>query len=167
MELVPDLNATTLLRSFKQFVARGGIPAKVLSDNARTFKSAAKTIQSVLGDRVVEKHFSKLHIENLEKAPWWGGIFERLMKSTKRCLKKVVARACLTYDELQTILTEVEAVLNSRLLSYISTDDRAEPLTPSHLSLGYRVSLSLPDPTLDIEEDPEHGGTGEELNRRM
>ena len=80
----------------------------------------------------------------VEKAPLQGGIFERLVKAVKRCLRKVIGRHTLTYDELQTLTTEVEATLNSRPLSYISSDDLEEPLTPSHQITGHRV-LSLPD----------------------
>ena len=50
----------------------------------------------------------------------------------------------LTYDELLTAITEVEMVINSRPLSYVSADDMEEPLTPSHLLIGRRV-MSLPD----------------------
>lgn len=39
-------------------------------------------------------------------------------------------------DELVTATTEVEAILNSRPLSYVSTEDLKEPLTPSHLMVG-------------------------------
>ena len=39
---------------------------------------------------------------------------------------------------------EVEAVLNSRPLTYLSTDDLEEPLTPSHLLVGRRL-LDMPD----------------------
>ena len=56
---------------------------------------------------------------NLEKAPGWGGFFERLVKSTKRCIKKLLGNAKLNYKELFTIMTEVEAVLNSRPLTYV------------------------------------------------
>ena len=108
----------------------------------------------------MKKHFAELHVEwtfNLEKAPWWGGIFER-------CLKKSVGRTSLTYDELSTLVTEIEAVLNSRPLTYVSTDDLEEPLTPSHLLLGYRV-LSLPDPTLS--DDPDYDESANDLGRRM
>jgi len=76
---------------------------------------------------------------NLEKAPWWGGIFERMVKSVKSCLRKTIGRASLTHDELMTALTEVEVVVNSRPLSYVSTEDTEEPLTPSHLLIGRRV----------------------------
>ena len=47
---------------------------------------------------------------NVEKAPWWGGILERMVRSTKRCLKKIVGRAKLSYDELLTAITKVEII---------------------------------------------------------
>ena len=93
-----------------------------------------------------------------------GGIFERMIKSAKCCLKKSVGRACLTYDELSMLVTEIEAALNLRPLTYVSTDDLKEPLTPSHLLLGYRV-LSLPDPPLS--DDPDYIESVNDLSRRM
>ena len=44
----------------------------------------------------------------------WGGVFERLIKSTKRCLRKMVGRANFSLDELLTAVVEIEAVINSR-----------------------------------------------------
>ena len=60
---------------------------------------------------------------NLEKAPWWGGIFERLVQSVKRCLRKIIGQAKFTYDELNTALIEVEGIINSCPLTYVSSDD--------------------------------------------
>ena len=82
-----------------------------------------------------------------------GGIFERMIKSAKRCLKKSVGRNCLTHDELLTLVVEVEAVLNSRALTYASSEDVEEPLTQSHLLVGYRI-LILPKPF--ISDDPDY-----------
>ena len=167
LELVPDLNALTFLRCFKRFTARRGIPSRVVSDNGKTFVSANKIIQRVFAEPDVKKHFDELRVEwtfNLERAPWWGGIFERLIKSAKRCLKKSVGTASLTYDELSTLVTEIEAVLNSRPLTYVSMDDLEEPLTPSHLLLGYRI-LSLPDPPLS--DEPSYDESASDLTRRM
>ena len=93
-----------------------------------------------------------------------GGIFKRMSKSAKCCLKKSLRRASLTYNELSTLVTEIEAVLNSRPLTYVSTDDLEEPLTPCHLLLGYRV-LSLPDPILS--NHPDYGESANDLGRRM
>ena len=67
-----------------------------------------------------------------------------MVKSTKRCLRKMIGRAHFSFDELITALTEIEAVINSRPLSYISASDIEEPLTPSHLLVGRRI-LNLPD----------------------
>ena len=77
---------------------------------------------------------------NIERAPWWGGIFERMVQSTKNCLKKIDPTK-LSYDELLTILAEVEAIVNSRTSSYVSPSDLKEPLTLSHLLVATRQLL--------------------------
>ena len=79
-------------------------------------------------------------------------MFERMVRSTKRCLKKMIGQAKLTYDELLTAVTEVEAIVNSRPLSFISSNDLEEPLTLSHLLIGRRA-LSLPDNLYYGDED--------------
>ena len=81
---------------------------------------------------------------NVELAPWWGGAFERLVRSTKRCLRKQIGRAGFSLDEMITALAEIEAVINSRPLSYVSADDMEEAVTPSHLIVGHRI-LNLSD----------------------
>ena len=167
LDLVPGMTTAAFLRSFKRFTARRGTPSRMISDNAKTFKSASAIITGVLESPEVRNHFSQLHVEwqfNLEKAPWWGGIFERMVKSAKRCLKKSIGRNCLTYDELLTLVIEVEAVLNSRPLSYVSSEDMEEPLTPSHLLVGFRL-MTLPDPA--VPDDPDFTDSVEGLTRRM
>ena len=67
-----------------------------------------------------------------------------MIKAMKCCLRKSIGRAKLSLDKLATTLTEVEAVLNSRPLTYLSTDDLEEPLTPSHFLVGRRL-LDMPD----------------------
>ena len=67
-----------------------------------------------------------------------------MVKSTKRCLHKMIGRPHFSLDELITALAEIEPVINSRPLSYISASDIEEPLTLSHLLVG-RIILNLPD----------------------
>ena len=96
-------------------------------------------------------------LQNERLSPWWGGFFERLIKCTKRCLKKMLGRARVTYDELLTLVVEVEAILNSRPLTYMYPDDVEEALTPSHLLTGSRL-LSIPDDHVaeEIDDEDEH-----------
>ena len=72
----------------------------------------------------------------LPASPWWGGFYERFVRTVKSCLKKTQGRAYTTFEELQTILYEVEVVINSRPLAYVSDDDLNELLTPFHLMHG-------------------------------
>ena len=140
-----------------------------MSDNAKTFKAAEKALQVILNSPEIKEYFTTVNMRwtfNLERAPWWGGIFERMIQTAKRCLKKTVGKACLTFDELLTSVTEVEMILNSRPLSYLSSEDTEEPLTPSHLLTGHRV-LSLPSPTTDDDVYSTSNTTREDLTRRM
>ena len=72
LEIVSELTAQAFIRCFKRFTARRGLPHKVISDNAKTFKLDWKAILAMLNDPVVHQYFSDVHMEwcfNLEKAP--------------------------------------------------------------------------------------------------
>ena len=67
-------------------MARRGIPATMLSDNTKTFKSVSISITNTLRYPEVKKFFSSILVVwqfNLEKAPWQGGVFKHMMKSAK------------------------------------------------------------------------------------
>ena len=140
----------TVSRNSDEFKRWGFQKNKVISDNGKTFMSAAKYIETIFKDPEVKTYFEQFRMEwqfNLERVPWWGGFFEWMVRSTKRCLKKTIGWTRLTYDELLTALAEVEMILNLRPLSYVSSEDLEELLTPSHLLIGQRA-LNLPDLTV-------------------
>ena len=169
LELVPDMTTTTFIRCLKRFSARRGLPRRIISDNAKTFKAAARLIKTIFNHKEVKDYLSDVGVEwtfNLEKAPWWGGLFERMVKSTKRCLRKMIGQAKFSYDEMHTAIVEIEAIINSRPLTFLNSDDTEEPLTPSHLLVGRRI-LSLPDNLAHFaHEDEDFEVTGESLQRR-
>ena len=86
---------------------------------------------------------------NVERAPWSGGFFKRMIQNVKRCLRKTLRNARLNYHQLHTVLVEVEGTLNSRPLTYLPSDDLEEPLTWSHLLHGRIVSI--PDVYTNIQ----------------
>jgi len=155
LDVVPDLSAETFIRSFKRFICRRGIPRLVVSNNAKTFKTAARFLSSIFELPEVQSFLLNHKVKwkfNLERAPWWGGFFERMVRCVKRCLKKILKNAKLTYEELLTVVVEIECVLNSRPPTYVSSEDRVEPLTPSHLLTGRRL-FSIPDESIVAEEE--------------
>ena len=98
LDIVADMTTSSFLRSFKRFIARRGLPKRMISDNGKTFKSAAKVVKAVMCQEHTQQYLSGLGVEwtfNIERAPWWGGVFERMVRSTKRCLKKMIGRAKL------------------------------------------------------------------------
>ena len=68
----------------------------------------------------------------------------------------------MTFEELRTILTEVEAIVNSRALTYVydDTDGISYPLSPAQLIYGRRISATPNDERFNIVS------THESLTRR-
>lgn len=67
--------------------------------------------------------------------------WERLIGLTTTTLKKVLGRASVNLTTLQTIVVEIEAILNDRPLTHVSSDViDEEPLTPAHLLYGRRIT---------------------------
>ena len=89
-----------------------------------------------------------------------------MIHSVKRCLRKVIGKASLTYDELNTAVIEVKSVLNCRPVSHFSTEDRDEPLTPIHLITGRRL-MSLQDGLCYQRVDDDMEVTPVLLNKRL
>jgi hypothetical protein len=160
------MSTEAFLRNFQRFCARRGVPSLVISDNANTFKSALGKLMSLFECPGIINHFNSSKIKwsfILEKVPWWVGFYKRMIKSVKRCLRKTLGKARLTYEELLTELVEIEAILNSRPLTYTSTKDRKEPVTSSHLMHGRRL-LSLP--AQHEVEDIDWGATSKDIAKR-
>jgi hypothetical protein len=76
-----------------------------------------------------------------------------MVGTVKRCLRKVLGNAKLTYDELLTTLVEIEGTLNSRPLTYAYAEVGVEVLTPSHPIFGRRLSCIQDEVTSDGEDN--------------
>ena len=107
LEINSDLKAENLFLALKRFISRRGKSTKFVSDTAKTFKKSKK-LKSFLIQKNIKWNFI------LEKAPWWGGFYELLIGIVKSSLKKVLQKSLLTYEELYTVITEIESVMNSR-----------------------------------------------------
>ncbi|GBN64162.1 hypothetical protein AVEN_215715-1 [Araneus ventricosus] len=65
-----------------------------------------------------------------------------MVQITKIALRKILGKALVFYKELQTILAEIEAIINSRPLTYVYNEPN-EPfsVTPDNFLTGRRLSV--------------------------
>lgn len=142
LELVTSLTSQAYILTLKRFLSRRGKPAEIFSDNAKTFVGAAKEFHIFLNNNNTD--IIDFASNNSIKftfippySPHFGGLWEAGVKSCKSHLRRVIGNANLTYEELSTTLAQIEAILNSRPLSPLSTDPNdLIPLSPAHFLIG-------------------------------
>ena len=123
LDLVPNTGSSAFLRSLKRFIGRRGIPYLMISDNVTCFKSEQVRLSEELVCLGVKWKFI------IEASPWWGGYWERLIRSIKISLSRVIFRSSVNYEEFTTIIIEIDCLMNSRPLTYIDGNVK-EILTP-------------------------------------
>ena len=155
LEIVQDLSAQTFLLAFRKFAARRSLPSIMISDNGSTYLSAAEELHSLMQLPEVKEELGRRGVSWRfipKRVPWYGGFWERLIGLTKTAIKKVLGRRHVSLPTLETITVEIEAILNDRPLTFVSSDlGDPEPLTPSHLLHGRRITI-LPHQDTDIDE---------------
>ena len=147
LELTCELNVYSFLLAFQRFVWRRGLPVSLLSDNAKTFWSSSKEVQSICDSSEVFHYLTNQQTSwtfIVLKAPWWGELWERMVQTVKRSLRKVVGRVVLNFDELNTLLIEIKSVINGQPLTFVYDDSEGTSyvLTPAHLLYGHRFATS-------------------------
>ena len=125
LELVPSCDAGKYINILRPFLSRYGVPETIFS---------SQETQSFISSYGLKWHF------NPPLSPWWGEIFERMVRSVKRCLKKILLGASINFEELETVLREIELNLNNRPLTFTYEIPGDEVLTQSHLMHGGRLN---------------------------
>ncbi|XP_074038691.1 uncharacterized protein [Leptinotarsa decemlineata] len=146
LELTSDLSSDAFLGALRRFVSRRGLCSDIYSDCGTNFKGAARQLseimQQVSGQEGIRFHF------NPPSSPNFGGLWEAGVKSFKTHLFRVIGDQTLTFEELSTVVTQVEALLNSRPLCSLSSDPNDDSvLTPGHF-LTLSPLNSVPEPNL-------------------
>ncbi|XP_055604159.1 uncharacterized protein LOC129752396 [Uranotaenia lowii] len=152
LELVPDLTTIKFLQAFKRFVARRGLCTDVYSDNGTNFVGAKNEIKRFLRSEnhraEVSQSCSEMQIRwhfNPPKASHFGGLWEAAIQSAQKHFIRVLGTRSLPYDDMETLLCQIECCLNSRPIVPLSDDPSDfDPLTPGHFLTGSALK-AVPD----------------------
>lgn len=167
IDIVTDLTSTAFIACYERFIARRGRCERMYSDNGTSFVGAYNELKRALEkwiDRKSLDHFSKRSTEwkfMVPAAPHQGGIYEAAVKSMKFHLKRIVGTKVLPFEQFQTLIVQIEAVLNSRPIHPLSDDPNdVQALTPGHFLIGEPFVLPLP-----FEINKQSNSTGTKLWR--
>lgn len=156
LEVASDYTAAAFLAAFRRFTSRRGLPTVMHSDRGTNFVGADRELRALFSDaceesRIIAASLADKGIRwafNPPAAPHFGGLWEAAVRSVKHHIRRVIGDARLTFEEMSTLLAEVEACLNSRPLQAMSDDpEDIAALTPGHFLVGEPL-LSIPEPSL-------------------
>ena len=164
LELTKTQSAEEFKVKLNAFIARKSRPKLIVSDNGGAFKATALWIRKIRKSERLQDYLARQEIRwrfNLSKSPWWGGMYERLLKDIKKALYKVLGRSTLCFDQLQAIVIDIEKNVNNRPLTYVESEQEEEQvLTPNTILWGQNVH------TID-ESDTDDGEEVVKLHKRM
>ncbi|XP_043257974.1 uncharacterized protein LOC122400519 [Colletes gigas] len=164
IELAIDLSTNAFLNCLMRFISRRGLCQDIYSDNGTNFigaRNELRELTNVFKNEVQNQQIQDfLSGRNIQwhlippRAPHFGGLWEGAIKSAKYHVKRVIGETILTYEELYTMLTQVEAIFNSRPLSPLSTDPTdLDPLTPGHFLIGEALTAHPKPDVRDIQSN--------------
>ena len=155
LALMKETTSDALKMELRKFIARRGAKSVIISDNAQSFRKTAKWVKKIVKKEDLQELLRKHEVQwkfNIPLSPWWGGFYERMVAIVKSSLKKTLGNARLKFKELEVILTEIEASINNRPITY-QGDDVETVLTPSHLINGDVLPQIAEELTDTFEED--------------
>lgn len=143
IEIAHSLDTSSCVMCINNFMARRGIPREIYTDDGTNFKAASKVFSAEVDYTATSTVFDGIKWKfNPPAAPHMGGAWERLVRSVKTALYNICPHMNFNDETLRGALAEVEFMLNSRPLTFVSlesSDDEA--LTPNHLLLGSSTGL--------------------------
>ncbi|XP_075170124.1 uncharacterized protein LOC142242433 [Haematobia irritans] len=141
IEVAHSLDTNSSIIALKNFIGRRGYPNRIYTDNGTNFKATERVLREELErldkDQLMKSFDGTKWYFNPPAAPHMGGAWERLVRSVKSVLYHAFPSANFNDETLRGALIEVEYIINSRPLTFVSLESEDdEAITPNHLLLG-------------------------------
>ena len=142
IELAHSLTTDSFINALRRFISRRGNVKYIVSDNGTNLSGGYTELKESIhewNETQICQSMKQKSIDwkfNTPTASHFGGFYEREIRSIRKILNALMLEqnVKLTFEELHTLMCEVESILNSRPLTVVSDDPSdPEPLTPNHL----------------------------------
>ncbi|XP_039616483.1 uncharacterized protein LOC120533641 [Polypterus senegalus] len=157
LDVLNSIDTDSFLMALRRFIARRGTPYELLSDQGTNFHGGERELRETFStlSSELQKLLAKQKINfrfNPPGAPHFGGAWEREIRSVKQALYTTVGSQSVSEEVLKTVLIEIEGILNSKPLGYVSSNIAdLDPVTPNFLLMG-RPDSSLPQVVYPVNE---------------
>ncbi|XP_046914406.1 uncharacterized protein LOC124495120 [Dermatophagoides farinae] len=151
LDVVQNKGIESVFQCLTRFISLYGLPEKIWSDNEKSFSTSKKILlKFIFAKKKVQQNYNVNWEFNPPAAPWYGGFYERLIRSVKESLSVVVVKKH-SQESFRTLLTEIQGVINDRPL-FRSSDGTF--VTPYHLIFGNKRSTLFSSVSIvDSEHD--------------
>ncbi|XP_076660392.1 uncharacterized protein LOC143363737 [Halictus rubicundus] len=160
LEFVGSYTTDAFLACYDRFISRRGLPVAMYSDNGTTFQGADKELTTAFRSATRDPNLlNKLASDQVAwhfippSAPHFGGLWEAGFRSMKHHFKRVIGSHTLTFEEMTTVLCQIEACMNSRPIAPRSENiDDYTALTPGHFLIGTAITTVPTVTLLDVND---------------
>ena len=136
------MDSESFISALRRFIARRGQPEEIQSDIGGNFVRGERELREAINDWNQSQFHDFLLQQNIKwtfnppSGSHHGGVWERCIRMMRKVMNALMMEQVLDDEGLNTLLCEVEAIINGRPITKLSDDPRdLEPLTPNHLLL--------------------------------
>lgn len=140
LEVAQSLSTDSFVLALKRFINRRGVPKEIMSDNGGNFVGAEKELKDWITCLDQNKIVECMTVRSITwrfnppVASHRGGIWERMIRTTRKILNSVAWRQSIDEEMLWTYLTEAERIINDRpLTAVLDGTGETRPLRPNDL----------------------------------
>ena len=147
VDLLYSADTAGVIRSLRKLTAIYGAGKTYYSDNASYYKKSSIELKNFMASidwPAVRRESSKFNADWIfatAASPFRNATSERLVRSIKEALSKVIKKNMLSFSELSVCLLECSSYINNRPIGFLSSDSQEDmrAVSPSLLTIGREI----------------------------